>query len=80
VYLDLRSGTGSHREPGGARANTESLRPDHPGGKGRLVGVFFQFRVRNGNPHVVAERLQVIQRQLLHLVGGVSTFEAGPKP
>ncbi|CAH0213186.1 hypothetical protein SRABI128_02023 [Microbacterium sp. Bi128] len=41
----------------------------------RLVGVLLQLRVRDRDVHRVAEGLEVVQRQLLHLVGRVAALE-----
>ena len=43
----------------------------------RLVGISFKRGIRNRNVHLVTELLEVLERQLLHLVGRVATLEAG---
>ena len=43
----------------------------------RLVHVGLQSLVRDRDPHVIAEGFEVLQRELLHLVGRVSALEAG---
>ena len=42
----------------------------------RLVRIRLKLRVRNWNPHFISEVLEVIQGQLLHLVGGVAALKA----
>ena len=41
----------------------------------RTIRIRFQFRIRNRNTKVVAERLEDVERQLLHLVNRVTAFE-----
>ena len=45
----------------------------------RLVGVSFENSVGDRNVHHVAELLEVIERQLLHLVGRVTALERRPE-
>ena len=41
----------------------------------RAIGILLEFFVRNRDAQVIAERLQDVQRQLLHLVNGIPTLE-----
>ena len=45
----------------------------------RTVGIGLELLVGDRDPHVVAERLEVVQGHLLHLVGRVATGEVRPE-
>ncbi len=42
----------------------------------RLIGVLLERGIRDRDAHLVAERLEVVERELLHLVGRVAALEA----
>jgi hypothetical protein len=46
---------------------------------GREVRILLELGIRHRNAHRVAECLEVVERQLLHLVGRIAALEARPK-